>query len=117
MAYCYLSFDCSYPPGTFVAVLKYKVRDCDPTTGLPDTDDGYNDEYAVSPPISIDLVLSFFERRLSEVGSFWRILLPQNVLERFNLNTNSMSCVAFRPSCAKNINSAKNDSFLRDVKI
>ncbi|XP_060527742.1 coatomer subunit gamma [Cylas formicarius] len=31
--------------GTFGAVLKFVVKDCDPSTGLPDTDDGYDDEY------------------------------------------------------------------------
>ncbi|KAL3269215.1 hypothetical protein HHI36_008297 [Cryptolaemus montrouzieri] len=31
--------------GTFGAVLKFIVKDCDPTTGLPDTDEGYDDEY------------------------------------------------------------------------
>lgn len=28
--------------GTFGAVLKFIVKDCDPTTGLPDTDEGKN---------------------------------------------------------------------------
>ncbi|CAH0555229.1 unnamed protein product [Brassicogethes aeneus] len=31
--------------GTFGAVMKFVVKDCDPTTGLPDTDEGYDDEY------------------------------------------------------------------------
>ncbi|CAG0888508.1 unnamed protein product [Cyprideis torosa] len=31
--------------GTFSAVLKFNVRDCDPNTGQPETDDGYEDEY------------------------------------------------------------------------
>ncbi|KAJ8980772.1 hypothetical protein NQ317_016023 [Molorchus minor] len=31
--------------GTFGAVLKFIVKDCDPTTGLPDSDEGYDDEY------------------------------------------------------------------------
>ncbi|VEN47829.1 unnamed protein product [Callosobruchus maculatus] len=31
--------------GTFGAVLKFVVKDCDPATGLPDTDEGYDDEY------------------------------------------------------------------------
>lgn len=32
--------------------MKYLVRDCDPNTGEPD-DDGYDDEYVVSLPISV----------------------------------------------------------------
>ncbi|XP_019873559.1 coatomer subunit gamma [Aethina tumida] len=31
--------------GTFGAVMKFIVKDCDPATGLPDTDEGYDDEY------------------------------------------------------------------------
>ncbi|KAJ1925352.1 coatomer subunit gamma [Tieghemiomyces parasiticus] len=31
--------------GTFTATLKFMVKDCDPTTGEPDSDDGFEDEY------------------------------------------------------------------------
>ncbi|CAG9759764.1 unnamed protein product [Ceutorhynchus assimilis] len=31
--------------GTFGAVLKFLVKDCDPATGIPDIDAGYDDEY------------------------------------------------------------------------
>lgn len=31
--------------GTFNATLKFLVKDCDPATGLPDSDEGYDDEY------------------------------------------------------------------------
>ncbi|CAG9558548.1 unnamed protein product [Danaus chrysippus] len=31
--------------GTFGATLEFSVRDCDPTTGLPDGGDGYSDTY------------------------------------------------------------------------
>lgn len=30
---------------TFGATLKFAVKDCDPSTGLPDSDEGYDDEY------------------------------------------------------------------------
>ncbi|XP_063610262.1 coatomer subunit gamma-2-like [Penaeus indicus] len=33
--------------GTFSATLKFKVRDCDPATGEPDTEDGYEDDYTL----------------------------------------------------------------------
>nr|CAD7411236.1 unnamed protein product [Timema cristinae] len=33
---------------TFSAMLNFVVKDCDPSTGLPDSDDGYDDEYIVS---------------------------------------------------------------------
>jgi coatomer subunit gamma len=32
-------------PATFGATLKFLVKDCDPNTGLPDSDEGYDDEY------------------------------------------------------------------------
>ncbi|XP_071050654.1 coatomer subunit gamma [Onthophagus taurus] len=31
--------------GTFGAVLKFVSKDCDPSTGIPDSDEGFNDEY------------------------------------------------------------------------
>lgn len=31
--------------GTFCATLKFLVKDCDPNTGEPDSDEGYDDEY------------------------------------------------------------------------
>ena len=34
--------------GTFLCTLKFIVKDCDPVTGEPDTDQGYDDEYVVS---------------------------------------------------------------------
>jgi hypothetical protein len=37
-----------FPTGTFNATLKFLVKDCDPATGLPDSDEGYDDEYMVS---------------------------------------------------------------------
>jgi coatomer subunit gamma len=30
---------------TFGATLKFVVKDCDPSTGLPDSEEGYDDEY------------------------------------------------------------------------
>ncbi|MCL4131117.1 UNVERIFIED_CONTAM: hypothetical protein GTU68_014846 [Idotea baltica] len=33
--------------GNFSATLNFKVRDCDPTTGEPETDEGYSDDYSV----------------------------------------------------------------------
>ena len=34
--------------GTFLNTLKFTVKDCDPATGEPDEDVGYDDEYVVS---------------------------------------------------------------------
>ena len=39
---------CISVSGTFLNTLKFQVKDCDPTTGEPDNDVGYADEYVVS---------------------------------------------------------------------
>jgi coatomer protein complex subunit gamma len=44
--------------GSFSAVLKFQVRDVDPTSGEPESDDFYDDTYAVS------LKLANYIRRL-----------------------------------------------------
>jgi coatomer protein complex subunit gamma len=41
--------------GTIGAALKFVVKDCDPDTGLPDSDEGYDDEYVLE---DIDINLS-----------------------------------------------------------
>lgn len=43
MKFFLIFFDFSL--ATFGATLKFVVKDCDPTTGLPDSDEGYDDEY------------------------------------------------------------------------
>ncbi|CAO1419178.1 unnamed protein product [Diamesa tonsa] len=37
--------DVASSSATFGATLKFIVKDCDPNTGLPDSDEGYDDEY------------------------------------------------------------------------
>jgi hypothetical protein len=37
--------------GKCSAIMKFTVKDSDPTTGLPDSDDGYEDDYVVSKQI------------------------------------------------------------------
>lgn len=34
-----------YYIASFGATLKFMVKDCDPATGQPDSDEGYDDEY------------------------------------------------------------------------
>lgn len=43
-----LPFYCFLVSGTFLCTLKFIVKDCDPVTGEPDTDQGFDDEYVVS---------------------------------------------------------------------
>lgn len=37
--------DIASSAGVFGVTLKFTVKDCDPNTGIPDSDDGYSDEY------------------------------------------------------------------------
>uniref|UniRef100_A0A1A9UTH5 Coatomer subunit gamma n=1 Tax=Glossina austeni TaxID=7395 RepID=A0A1A9UTH5_GLOAU len=37
--------DVNSSAATFGATLRFVVKDCDPSTGIPDSDDGYDDEY------------------------------------------------------------------------
>jgi len=39
--------DMSEYAATLSATLKFVVKDCDPTTGEPDSDEGYPDEYVL----------------------------------------------------------------------
>lgn len=41
--------------GTFLNTLKFVVKDCDPNTGEPDDDVGYDDEYVVSNGALVNL--------------------------------------------------------------
>lgn len=40
-----LFFFCLLILATFGATLRFLVKDCDPNTGEPDSEDGYDDEY------------------------------------------------------------------------
>ncbi|KAG5882713.1 hypothetical protein JTB14_020557 [Gonioctena quinquepunctata] len=51
--------------GTFGAVLKFVVKDCDPTTGLPDSDEGYDDEYMLE---DLEITLGDQIQRVSKVN-------------------------------------------------
>lgn len=49
-AYALIDFVENYVANSTInATLKFLVKDCDPTTGLPDTTHGYDDEYMVNP--------------------------------------------------------------------
>lgn len=60
--------------GTFSAVLKFQVRDVDPTTGEPESDDFYDDTYAVS--FLFYLVTLLFS--VGKSGNFARRLHPSH---------------------------------------
>ncbi|EFA09678.1 coatomer subunit gamma [Tribolium castaneum] len=72
-AYVVLQFpenDLPNSVGTFGAVLKFIVKDCDPNTGLPDTDEGYDDEYMLE---DLEITLGDQIQKINKVnwGAAW----------------------------------------------
>lgn len=51
--------------GSFGVTLKFVVKDCDPTTGVPDSEEGYSDEYMVE---DLEVVLSDQIQRVKKVN-------------------------------------------------
>ncbi len=49
---------------TIPATLKFTVKDCDPTTGEPDSEEGYSDDYQLE---DIDLAVSDYVQRVMKV--------------------------------------------------
>eukprot|EP00118_Oscarella_pearsei_P025200 m.307724 g.307724 ORF g.307724 m.307724 type:complete len:877 (+) comp42710_c0_seq1:41-2671(+) len=59
--------------GSFTCTLKFKVKDCDPNTGEPDADEGYDDEYLLE---DVDIVVADHVQRVvkSNFGTSWEEL-------------------------------------------
>jgi hypothetical protein len=57
---------------TIPATLKFTVKDCDPTTGEPDSEEGYSDDYQLE---DIDLAVSDYVQRVMKV--FTKIFFTQ----------------------------------------
>ncbi|XP_066994235.1 coatomer subunit gamma [Anabrus simplex] len=56
--------------GTFSATLKFLVKDCDPATGQPDSDEGYDDEYMLED-VEITLADQIQKVNKANFGSAW----------------------------------------------
>ena len=66
--------------GTISPTLKFVVKDCDPETGEPDSDEGYDDEYVLE---DMEISMSDFVQRAMK-GNFaaaWEELGAENELE------------------------------------
>ena len=50
---------------TIPATLKFTVKDCDPTTGEPDSEEGYSDDYQLE---DIDIAVSDYVQRVMKVS-------------------------------------------------
>jgi coatomer protein complex subunit gamma len=68
------------------AVLKFVVKDCDPNTFEPDSDEGFEDEYVLE---DVELGLSDHVTRVlkSNFGAAWDALADHEVEETFALGT------------------------------
>jgi len=62
------------------ATLKFTVKDCDPATGEPDSDEGYDDEYQLE---DLDITVADYVQRVMKgnFGSAWEELGEGNELE------------------------------------
>lgn len=56
--------------GNFGATLKFIVKDCDPTTGLPDGEDGYDDEYMLED-VEVTLADQIQKVTKANFGAAW----------------------------------------------
>ncbi|KAK8403505.1 hypothetical protein O3P69_000520 [Scylla paramamosain] len=66
--------------GTLSATLKFTVRDCDPATGEPDTDEGYEDDYTLE---DVEITVADHVQRAarSNFAAGWEELGATNELE------------------------------------
>ncbi|XP_059621090.1 coatomer subunit gamma isoform X2 [Phlebotomus argentipes] len=55
---------------TFCATLKFIVKDCDPATGQPDSDEGYDDEYILED-LEITVADQVQKAKKSNFGAAW----------------------------------------------
>jgi len=84
--------------GTLTASLKFTVKDCDPTTGEPDTEEGYNDDYQLE---DIDISVADYVQRVMKgnFSSAWEELGAENELE----DTYSLATMKTLEEAVKNI--------------
>lgn len=78
--------------GTFAATLEFVVRDCDPTTGLPDSGEGYADTYPLEE-VEIGCADQFRTRAASdEWEATWeRAVSAVEVSDTFGLSQNDVN--------------------------
>ncbi len=72
--------DPSQVTGTFNCVLKFIVKDCDPNTGLPDNEDGYQDEYVLEN-IEVNVADHVSRVLKPNFGASWEEVGGENELE------------------------------------
>ena len=61
----FTEFFCQYIFSSKKFFFNFQVKDCDPETGEPDSDEGYNDEYVLE---DLEISMSDFVQRAMKVG-------------------------------------------------
>ncbi|KAL0280673.1 UNVERIFIED_CONTAM: hypothetical protein PYX00_001898 [Menopon gallinae] len=89
--HCYVALqypeDVAVSVGSFGATLKFIVKDCDPVTGLPDTDEGYQDEYRVED-VEVTLADQMQKVTKANFGLAWEEAATYHELEdTYSLST------------------------------
>lgn len=84
--------------GTFSNTLKFKVKDCDPNTGEPDDEEGYDDEYVLE---DVEVLVADHVQRVMKpnFAAAWEEVGPENELE----DTYALSTVSTLDEAVKNI--------------
>lgn len=65
---------------TFSCVMKFIVKDCDPNTGEPDNEEGYEDEYALEN-VEINVADHVQKVMKANFGASWEEVGGENELE------------------------------------
>lgn len=80
--------------------MKFVVKDCDPTTGLPDSDEGYDDEY----------MLEDFEITVADQ-------IQKTKLNNFVIAWDAADSEGAKTQIANSLNNAKKNIFLEWVEL
>ena len=72
--------DPSQVTATFSCVLKFLVKDCDPNTGEPDNEEGYQDEYALEN-VEVNVADHVQKVMKANFGASWEEIGSENELE------------------------------------
>lgn len=73
---------------TFGAVLKFLVKDCDPTTGNPESEDGYDDEYILED-LEITVADQIQKTKKSNFAAEWEAADSEG---KFHILSNYKAC-------------------------
>lgn len=99
--YVCLAMDLSDPllvAGSFSNTLKYLVKDCDPNTGEPDDDEGYEDEYVLE---DLEVTVSDHVQKVlkANFAASWDELGPESEVE----DTYALSTMKTLPEAVQKI--------------